>query len=763
MLTISGDDGAPGLNAPVSGTVVVPSANSGDVSFTGTFSFPAGTLSGATETIAVSTTDDFEFEGTEDVLFTFDAVNGAMGSGTFTLTIEDNDTPPFVLINEVDADQLDADMDEFVELRGPSNTSLNGFVLTVVDGDNNVYDTTVDLTGATTDANGLALICFSLSSPSCTVTVGGSIENGVEAVALYVGAASDYQSDDAVTTDGLVDAVVFSSGESRNGPFAATLNQLNQFDDDVDASIQRLYPSFGPAGRSANRGLLLPSSLFYKGPPSPGAANISDLTVRPTGSVADQPGWRLLAAPLQTESDFDPIDVDLLADINLVQGVPAGVDNEAQYPQSSDNLYVGYAGGGSGVFTVPADTDEQLRPGQGFFWYWYDNDVDPTATPDPANPGTSHSYDLDGTTGFDLVVTGITADVFNASAFYSPPAVSTDGFYMIGNPYAYPYRLGGVTISSGTLQTTFQVWDPTLGASGNYRPLTTTPSDPYADADLLPVWNGAFAETDVVAGGAPTFSFPYGYADGLVSEPIIARPTAAAGQIAFELRGDLDGTAVSDVAAIVRFDADAATGWDRADASKLMPPAATYALIAPVLERDGTPRRAAVTTLPLEPAVVPLAFTTTADGTFTLSWTSALPDGYAGTLRDVTTGQVVDLAAGSYRFTSESAAWADRFEVVVDAGFVSTGDAPEAALVVGTVSPNPTTGSASLAIQAPDTVALTVELFDALGRRVAVVADGVLGGATTLALPVDGLPSGLYTVRVATDSELLTRRFTVLR
>jgi hypothetical protein len=67
------------------------------------------------------------------------------------------------------------------------------------------------------------------------------------------------------------------------------------------------------------------------------------------------------------------------------------------------------------------------------------------------------------------------------------------------------------------------------------------------------------------------------------------------------------------------------------------------------------------------------------------------------------------------------------------------------------VSPNPFRGAAAvtLALGAP-AEAVTVALYDVLGRRVAVLARGRLdGGAHTFALDGSVLPAGVYVVRVA--------------
>ena len=62
----------------------------------------------------------------------------------------------------------------------------------------------------------------------------------------------------------------------------------------------------------------------------------------------------------------------------------------------------------------------------------------------------------------------------------------------------------------------------------------------------------------------------------------------------------------------------------------------------------------------------------------------------------------------------------------------------------------------------PAAGAARLDVVDALGRRVAVLADGDLGaGPHAFALP--GLASGVYTARLSAGDAVQTVRFTVVR
>jgi hypothetical protein len=80
------------------------------------------------------------------------------------------------------------------------------------------------------------------------------------------------------------------------------------------------------------------------------------------------------------------------------------------------------------------------------------------------------------------------------------------------------------------------------------------------------------------------------------------------------------------------------------------------------------------------------------------------------------------------------------------------------------VHPNPSTGPARLTLEVGASQAVTAEVFDTLGRRVAVLLDGrVEAGAHALVLDGSSLPAGVYVVRVAGESFTATRRLTLVR
>lgn len=99
--------------------------------------------------------------------------------------------------------------------------------------------------------------------------------------------------------------------------------------------------------------------------------------------------------------------------------------------------------------------------------------------------------------------------------------------------------------------------------------------------------------------------------------------------------------------------------------------------------------------------------------------------------------------------------------------YVSTepGDASErAAFALSTPYPNPTTGGATIPFALGAATAARVEVYDLLGRRVAVLLDETLPeGAHTVRLDGGALAAGTYLVRLSAGTETATTRLTVLR
>ena len=155
---------------------------------------------------------------------------------------------------------------------------------------------------------------------------------------------------------------------------------------------------------------------------------------------------------------------------------------------------------------------------------------------------------------------------------------------------------------------------------------------------------------------------------------------------------------------------------------------------------------------------------------------AAVPFGYYLNDRDTATGDrdhqvswVTKFNTGS-GFFNESAQWGTaaivgqdritRVTVSSEGGPVET-----TAFSLGAVSPNPTTGRAAIDFDLAAPAEVTLEVFDALGRRVAVLADGasMAAGPHEVEFSAAGLAPGVYVYRLRAGGQVAARSMTVVR
>ncbi|MEL6616302.1 MAG: T9SS type A sorting domain-containing protein, partial [Bacteroidota bacterium] len=128
------------------------------------------------------------------------------------------------------------------------------------------------------------------------------------------------------------------------------------------------------------------------------------------------------------------------------------------------------------------------------------------------------------------------------------------------------------------------------------------------------------------------------------------------------------------------------------------------------------------------------------------------------------------LAAREIRVDNRTTLWRHGAapSVVPPAPPVASLSAPEAdgsseALAL-TVGPNPLRGVAEIAFSLEAAAPVRLAVYDALGREVAVLADGPLAaGAHRAAFDATDLPAGVYVLRLSTPTEATTARVTRVR
>lgn len=238
-----------------------------------------------------------------------------------------------LVINEVDADTPGTDSAEFIELYdgGVGNTALNGYTLVFYNGGNDLSYRAIDLDGYSTSASGYFVVGNSGVPLTAVTFPTNTLQQGADAVALFLGDATGFPSGTPVKTANLLDAMVYDTGQADDSGLLTLLNagqpQINEAggNDAAAHSNQRC-----PNGSGGQRN----SSAYVQAPPSPGAANscsavtpsatptptATPVTPTPTTSVTPVTGV------LINEVDVDSPSTDTAEFIELFDG---GVGNSA--------------------------------------------------------------------------------------------------------------------------------------------------------------------------------------------------------------------------------------------------------------------------------------------------------------------------------------------------------------------------------------------------------------------------------------------------
>ena len=291
-------NGAPDGIALVRGTAVIQF-----LSYEGTFTAADGTAAGMTsvdigrfeagsEPAGLSL--QLQGAGTEYGHFTWSTpiahTPGAVNTGqAFAGEPPPPPPPPLpppaspVMINEVDSDTPGSDSAEFIELYdgGAGSTALDGLVVVLFNGSNDLSYAAFDLDGRSTDVNGYFTLGNAGVAGVNLVFPGNTLQNGQDAVALYAGSASDFPNGSAVTTAGLIDAIVYDTDDAddpgllvlltpgqpqvnENGRGAGAGHSMQRCDNGAGgarhtASYTQLEPT--PAGVNVCGGIVTPRTI----------------------------------------------------------------------------------------------------------------------------------------------------------------------------------------------------------------------------------------------------------------------------------------------------------------------------------------------------------------------------------------------------------------------------------------------------------------------------------------------------------------------
>ena len=173
-----------------------------------------------------------------------------------------------LVINELNCDSPGYDNGEFIELRSETpHFPLDGYVVVLFNGSENGMDSSyfsIDLTGFSTDINGIFLIGSNTVSPAPQYFIEANvIQNGADAVAIYQADFEDFPERTLATTTNLIDALAYDTDDADDEMLLKLLGlnrQINENGNDSkdDESIQRnddgTYSLQPPTPRRTNDG-----------------------------------------------------------------------------------------------------------------------------------------------------------------------------------------------------------------------------------------------------------------------------------------------------------------------------------------------------------------------------------------------------------------------------------------------------------------------------------------------------------------------------
>jgi hypothetical protein len=216
-----------------------------------------------------------------------DPPDAPLGDRTWSFTTI-NKPSDFVLINEIDPDTPSNDTAEFIELYdgGVGSTSLDQLALVLFNGSTNLSYEVIDLDGLKTDEQGFFVVGNAAVNPDLNFQ-NDALQNGPDAVALYIADATDFPTNSPLTLDGLVDAVVYGGEETSPELLKLLVDGQAALDENgragaAEHSLQRCPNGSGGARRT---------EAFIPNRPTPGEMSdcVIDNAPRIT-AVAPTPG-----------------------------------------------------------------------------------------------------------------------------------------------------------------------------------------------------------------------------------------------------------------------------------------------------------------------------------------------------------------------------------------------------------------------------------------------------------------------------------------
>jgi hypothetical protein len=131
---------------------------------------------------------------------------------------------PYIVFNEINIDNPGGgDTEEFIEFLGTPNASLDGLVLVLFEGGNDLSYEAFDLDGYSLDENGFFVIGNAAVVNVDFVIPDATISNGPDGLGLYIGNDTDFPTDTPPTTLNLIEAAVYETGDQPDDALIAAL------------------------------------------------------------------------------------------------------------------------------------------------------------------------------------------------------------------------------------------------------------------------------------------------------------------------------------------------------------------------------------------------------------------------------------------------------------------------------------------------------------------------------------------------------------
>ncbi|HEV7475948.1 MAG TPA: lamin tail domain-containing protein, partial [Pyrinomonadaceae bacterium] len=278
-------------------------------------------------------------------------------------------TPPHVVINEVDSDQLGTDSGEFVEIYdgGAGNTSLSGTVVVFYNGSDDKSYAAFDLDGFSTNSSGYFTLGDAAVPGVDFVFNDGAMQNGADAVAIYFANAANFPSGTSVTTNNLIDALVYDTNDADDPGLLVLLNDSQpQINEDTGGSAETNSNQRCPNGSGGARN----TSTYKQFAPTPDGANVClVVTPPPTLSINDvalnegQAGTTIFIFTVSLSAPAPAGGVTF--DIATADNIATIADND--YVSKSLAMQTIAAGNQTYQFTVTVNGDTSVEPNEGFF------------------------------------------------------------------------------------------------------------------------------------------------------------------------------------------------------------------------------------------------------------------------------------------------------------------------------------------------------------------------------------------------------------